>query len=139
MEIVSENDLKEVAAKMHDSEFSDADFNFNSDEKKFVLRTHAVTMQGRFFQTRAPTQSGKCFRLELSNVAKYKTNLEKLKFGKSIAGVFNYIKIRNKGKKLTLISQDLYIKLELTQLAGRFDEIQPPDSDKEASKTRLNK
>ena len=123
MEIISENDIKKVISKMHDSEFVDSDFSFNSDERKFILYTRDVALQGKFIQTRAPIQSGKCFRLELSNVARYKTNLEKLKSGKSITGVFNYIKVRDNGKKLTIISQDLRIELELTKLAGKFEEI----------------
>ena len=122
MEIISENDLKEINAKMHDSEFSEADFIFNSAEKKFVLRTHPVAMHGKFFQTRAAIQPDICFNLELLNVVKCKTNLDKLKSGKSIAGVFNFIKMRNNGKNLTIVSQDLRIELELSEFAGRFEE-----------------
>ena len=83
-------------------------------------------MQGKFFQTRTSIQSDKHFCLELLNVTKYNPiGLEKIKLGKGISGVFNYIKIQDHGKKLTIVSQDLRIELELTQLAGNFKEIQP--------------
>jgi hypothetical protein len=123
VEIKTIKDIKFVSDIMHDAEFGEGDFGFNSVDSKFFFNARAVTMQGCwFFQTRSPIQSGKGFHLELPNVIKYKTNLEQLKPGKSIAGVFNYIKIRKNGKKLTVISQDLHIELELSELAGSFQE-----------------
>ena len=124
MKIRCVEDIKSASNLMHDSEFTDADFSFDSIRKKFVLRTHPVFMQGKIVQKRAPMQPDKYFRLELSNVAKCKTNLKKLNFYKSIAGVFDYIKIQNNGNKLTIVSQDLRIELELTELSGRFEEVQ---------------
>lgn len=123
MRITSISDLKDVFAKMHDSEFTENDFKYNPDENKFILLTHIITMQGKIIQTRAPIQSGKRFRLELLNIVKYKSNLGQLIVGKSTFGVFDHVRIRDAGKKLTIISQDLRIELELDQLAGNFDEI----------------
>jgi hypothetical protein len=124
MEIKTIEDIKAVSNMMHDAEFEDSDFGFNSVESKFFLNASAVTMQGSFFQTRAPIQSGKHFSLELLNVKKYTPiNLEKVRAGKAIGGVFNYIKVEKRGMKLTIISQDLHIELELGDIAGTLEEI----------------
>ena len=125
MEIKSVKDVKLVSDIMHDSEFEGEDFGFNSAEKIFFLNSRAVTMKGGFFfQKRSPIQQGKRFHLEFWNVMKYNPiNLDKILAGKGIGGVFNYIKIRKQGKRLTIVSQDLRIELELSELKGRFDEI----------------
>jgi hypothetical protein len=125
-EINTVKDIKLVSAIMHDAQFRDEGFGFNPAEKKFYMNAQEITMQRKFWllYTRAPIQCGKLYHLELLNVVKYKSNLEKLIPGKSFAGVFNYIKIRKGGKKLTIISQDLRIELELAKLAGNFEEVQ---------------
>ena len=123
MQIKEKKDIKLVSAIMHDSEFCDKDFAFDSIENKFVLNARYVTMQGgRFLKTRSPIQKDICFHLEFWNVTKYDAiNLDRILEGRGMGGVFNYIKIRDRGRKLTLVSQDLRIVLELSEIRGTFD------------------
>jgi hypothetical protein len=122
VEIKTKQDIKIVSNQMHDSEFSDKDFVFDSAENKFILNTRYVTMQGgRFFETRSSIQKDIRFHLEFWNVIKYNPiNLDRILESRAIGGVFNYIKIRGGGKKLTLVSQDLRIVLELSEIGGTF-------------------
>ena len=125
MEIKTIKDIKSISGIMHDAEFSGGDFSFEPVTRKFFFNARAVTMQGRFFQTRAPIQSGKRFHLELCNVEEYTpVNLDKILAGKAFGGVLNYIKIRNNGRNLTIVSQDLRIELKLSKLEGLFEEIE---------------
>lgn len=126
MEIKTAQDVKIVSDTMHDSEFEGGDFDFNSAERKFFLNTHYVNMQGGFFfQRRSPVQERrKHFHLEFWNVVSCDDNLDKVCDRKGLCGVFNYIKIRKNGQKLTIISQDLHINLELSELEGRFEIIE---------------
>lgn len=110
MEIKCIKDVEVVAGEMHDSEFEEKDFGFDSEKKIFYLKSHS------------PEVSGKGFYLEFYNVEKYTPlNLNKIKEGKATGGVFNNIKIRNNGLGLTLISQDLKIILKLSKLEGKFE------------------
>ncbi len=122
MDIKSKQDIKIVSNRMHDSEFRGEDFVFDPIESKFTLNTRYVTMQGgRFFKTRSPIQKDIRFHLEFWNVIKCDPiNLNKIPEGRIVGGVFNYIKIRGSGKKLTLVSQDLPIVLELSEIGGTF-------------------
>jgi len=110
MKIKNIKDVKIAAGEMHDSEFEEKDFGFDSEKKIFYLRSHS------------PEVLGKEFYLEFYNVEKYvPLNLDKIKEGKAIGGVFNYIKIGNDGRDIMLISQDLKIKLKLNKLEGKFE------------------
>jgi len=111
MEIKCIKDIQVAAREMHDSEFEEKDFGFDSEKKLFYLNSHS------------PEVSRKKFYLEFYNVEKYiPLNLDKIKQGKAIGGVFNDIRIRNNGLHLTLISQDLRIILKLSKLEGRFEQ-----------------
>ncbi|MBI5024956.1 MAG: hypothetical protein HZC18_08200 [Candidatus Omnitrophica bacterium] len=110
MEIKSINDIKIVSGEMHDSEFKAEDFGFNSEEKIFFLKAHSVD------------NSSKEFYLQFYNVKQYSPiNLEKVNKGKATAGVFNNIKIRDKGLALEILSQDLRILLKLNKLDGKLE------------------
>lgn len=123
MQIKEKRDIKLVSAIMHDSEFCDKDFAFDSTENKFVLSARYVTMQGgRFLKRRSSVQKDICFHLEFWNVLKCTpSNSDEIPEGRIVGGVFNYIKIRDRGRKLTLVSQDLRIVLELSGIGGTFD------------------
>lgn len=110
MEIKNIEDLKIAAGEMHDSEFNEKDFEFNSERKVFFLNTFS------------PDPAGKKYLLELYNIDKYTPfNLDKIKKGKATGGVFNGIEIKNNGLDLIVVSQDLRIKLRLNKLAGKFE------------------
>ncbi|KPK34132.1 MAG: hypothetical protein AMJ65_18830 [Phycisphaerae bacterium SG8_4] len=122
MDIKSKQDIKIVSDRMHDSEFRDEDFIFDPIERKFTLNTRYVTMEGgRFLKTRSPIQKDIRFHLEFWNVIKCDPiDSNKIPEGRILGGAFNYIKIRGGGKKLTLVSQDLPVVLELSQIGGKF-------------------
>lgn len=109
MEIKSIKDIKLVRGEMHDSEFAEGDFGFDSESKVFHLKSHSPDSRQDFY-------------LEFHNVEMYDPrNLEKVRKGKATGGVFNTIKIRSKGLKLTLLSQDLHIVLRLSEIGGKFE------------------
>ena len=106
--IESVRDLQDVVAIMHDSEFNEKDYGFIPEKKMFFLESRAF-------------RSKEHFRLELYNIEEYKpVNEERIWQGKGIAGVFNYIRIRKHGLKLTLVSQDLRIVMVLSKLEGKL-------------------
>jgi len=109
MKIESVRDLKDVVAVMHDSEFNEKDYGFKPEKKMFFLESRAFRSQEHL-------------RLELYNIEEYRPakNEEKIWQGKGIAGVFNYIRIRKHGLKLTLVSQDLRIVMILSKLEGEL-------------------
>jgi len=108
---------------MHDSEFAEGDFGYHPAEKKFFLQTRIVCKQETILQNSIAVQHEKRFRLEIFNVKKYNpVNLFRIQKGQATGGVFNYIKVRDHGKRVTIVSQDLQIMLELTSLAGNFEE-----------------
>jgi len=95
---------------MHDSEFTDEDFGFDSKNETFFLRSYS---------SRTSDKERKEFYLEIYNVKKYTPlNLEKIRKGEAIGGVFNTIDVKSNGLKLTIISQDLKIVLRLRKLEG---------------------
>jgi hypothetical protein len=109
-EIKSIEDIRVVIGKMHDSEFTEEDFGFDSKNETFFLRTYS---------SKILRKERKEFYLEIYNVKKYTPlNLDKIKKGIAIGGVFNTIDIGNNGLKLTIISQDLNIVLRLRKLEG---------------------
>lgn len=110
MEIKCIEDVQRVADEMHDSEFQEKDFSFDSEKKTFHLKSYSADIPGKEFY------------LELHNVEIYEPrNLERIKKGKATGGVFNKIKIGNNGLKLTLISQDLNVVLSLIKIADKFE------------------
>ena len=126
MDILSVRDVKQVSGIIHDSEFGEGDFGYNAKDKIFTLTTNSPAFRRKFFlfETRSQDTSGEKFHLEFRNVVKYRPEgLTKIKAGKGTGGVFNYIRVRKKGQKLTLVSQDLSIELELSKLEGRFERI----------------
>lgn len=109
MEIKDIKDIKFAAGEMHDSEFKEKDFSFDSERKTFRLKSYSKELPGREFY------------LEFYNVEEYKPlNLDKVRENKATAGVFEDIKIGNNGLNLNIISQDLKIKLKLIKLEGEF-------------------
>lgn len=112
MRIKNIDDIKVVIGKMHDSEFTDQDFGFDQKKEIFFLRSHSSEI---LFKEK------KEFHLELYNVKEYNPlNLDKIRKGKALGGVFNYIKIKNNGLGLIIVSQDLKIVLRLSKLEGEF-------------------
>lgn len=111
MQINTVEDIKIVAGKMHDSEFTEENFNYDPQKKTFSLTTVY------------PELEGKKFSLKFFNVEFFKPiNLEKVKINKAIGGVFNDIQIKNNGLDLTILSQDLKINLKLDKLTGELIE-----------------
>ena len=109
MEIKSVKDIKLTAGYMHDSEFGVEDFGFDSEKKIFHLKSHSP-------------DTGEDFYLEFYNVEMYDPrNLDKVRKGKGLYGVFNTIKLRSKGLKLILLSQDLHIVLRLSEIGGKLE------------------
>ena len=49
MKIESVQDVKEIASKMHDSEFSEKDFGFDPDKKLFFLKSYSPFSQEEFY------------------------------------------------------------------------------------------
>ena len=110
MEINTIEDLRQVEGMLHDSEFREEDFGFNSDNKKFQLKSQSSD------------SPSKKFCLEIFNVVEYSSlNLEKVRQGKAVGGVFDYIKIADQGLALEIVSQDLKIRLRLSKLEGRLE------------------
>lgn len=110
IEIENIEDIRTIIAKMHDSEFTEEDFGFDSKNETFFLRSYS---------SKILSKESKEFYLEIYNVKKYiLLNLDKLRKGKALGGVFNTINIGNNGLKLSIISQDLNIVLLLTRLKG---------------------
>ncbi len=110
MNITNVNDLKTASGEMHDTEFKESDFGYDPERKVFVLRSYS------------PDIPGKQFRLEFYNVEKYQPiNLEEVRALKATAGVFDRIIMKKHGTELTLLSQDLQIRLWLSQLEGKFE------------------
>lgn len=108
MKIQSVKDVRDVSDAMHDSEFGDSDFGFEPRENTFFLKSYSPFLK-------------EFFSIKLYNVERYQTiNLEKIKEGKSVGGVFNYIKIKNNELELILFSQDLQIILKLSKIEGEF-------------------
>jgi hypothetical protein len=126
MDVSSVSDLKGVSVLMHDSEFGIEDFGYDSKNKQFHISTNVPVFERRllFLWKRVPNTISEKLYLELHNVEKYNPkNLDRIKAGKGLTGVFNFIRIRNNGRKLTLVAQDLCIELELSKLEGRFERI----------------
>jgi hypothetical protein len=110
MDIKSVDDIGVVADKMHDSEFCAEDFGFDSRKKFFYLKTHL------------PKNTVKKFILQICNVEKYDPiNLDKIQARKATGGVFNTIKIKDQGRVLEILSQDLKILLKLSKLEGSLE------------------
>ena len=108
MKIINVNDLQTVCGYMHDSIFREEDFGFDPQKKKFHLKSRCC-------------ETGREFYLELLNVETYNpVNLDKIIKEKATGGVFNTIRIKQKGLKLIILSQDLHIKLQLSKLTGEF-------------------
>jgi len=98
IEIKSIADIRAVIGKMHDSEFTEEDFGFDSKNETFFLRSYS---------SKTLSKERKEFYLEFYNVKKYTPlNLDKTKKYKAIGGVFNTIDIGHNGLKLSIISQD---------------------------------
>ena len=109
MKIEAKENLETAAGEMHDSEFGHKDFRFDVGRKVFLLETHSTEIPG------------KKFRLEIHNVEKYNPlNLGKVMEGEATAGVFNDIAMKDKGRKLVILSQDLQIELIITNLCAFF-------------------
>lgn len=110
IKIESAEDIRTVIDKMHASEFTEEDFGFDSKNETFFLRSYS---------SKVLSKERKEFYLEIYNVKKYNLlNLDEIKKGKALAGVFNTIDIGHKGLKLSIISQDLNIVLRLRELKG---------------------
>ena len=110
MQIESIEDIRTVIGKIHDSEFTEEDFGFDSKNKTFFLRSYS---------SKVLSKERKEFYLEIYNVKKYNLlNLDKTKKGKATGGVFNTIDIGHNGLKLSIISQDSNIVLRLSKLKG---------------------
>ncbi len=110
IEIKSIEDIKVIIGKMHDSEFTEEDFGFDSKNETFFLRSYS----SKFL-----SKERKEFYLEIYNVKKYTPlNSDKIKKGKATGGVFNTIDIGHNGLKISIISQDLNIVLRLSKLEG---------------------
>ncbi len=109
IEIKSIEDIRSVIDYMHDSEFGEDDFGFDSEKRTFHLKSHSPYTREDFY-------------LEFHNVETFDPkNLDKVRKGKATAGVFNTIKIRSKGLKLILLSQDLHIVLRLSEISGKLE------------------
>ncbi len=124
MDVLSVSDLREVSNLMHDSEFGEEDFGYDEKNKIFHINTEMPIFEKKFFclEKRVPGQINERFKFELHNIEKYNPrNLNKIRMGKGLGGVFNFIKIRDKGHKLTIVSQELHIDLELSKLEGVFE------------------
>jgi len=110
IKIESIEDIRTVIGKLHDSEFTEEDFGFDSKNETFFLRSYS---------SKVLSKERKEFYLEIYNVKKYNLlNLDKIKKGKATGGVFNTIDIGHNGLKLSIISQDLNIVLRLSKLKG---------------------
>lgn len=110
MDIKNIKDIKNVVGEMHDSEFEGSDLSFDSDNNIFYLKSYC------------PKDRNKIFNLEIYNVEKYNPiNLDKISEGKALGGVFNDILVGDNGLKLTLLSQDLKIVLNVNKLEGKFE------------------
>ncbi len=109
MRIETIADIKTVTEKMHDSEFSDKDFSFNPKKRIFLLKSVSSELPYKEF-------SLKFFDVE--NYEPY--GLEKVMAKRATAGVFDNIQIKESGRTLIIISQDLKIKLNLKELSGEF-------------------
>lgn len=110
MQIESIEDIRTVIGKMHDSEFEEEDFGFDSKNETFFLRSYS---------SKNLSKGSKEFYLEIYNVKKYTPlNLDKIRKSKAMGGVFNTIDIGHNGLKLSIISQDLNIVLRLSKLKG---------------------
>jgi hypothetical protein len=110
IQIESMEDIRTVIGKMHDSEFEEEDFGFDSKNETFFLRSYS---------SKVLSKERKEFYLEIYNVKKYNLlNLDKIKKDKATGGVFNTIDIGQTGLKLSIISQDLNIVLRLSKLKG---------------------
>ncbi len=106
--IQSVSNLKNVFSLMHDSEFAENDFNYDEEKHLFNISTVSSKMK---------------YSMELYNVIECKFfNLENITKGKATGGVFNYVKIENKGHDLMIVSQDLRISLRLASIRGKFKE-----------------
>ncbi len=101
-------DLKYSFSLMHDSEFTENDFNYDKEKHLFRINTVSSKMK---------------YSVELYNVVGCEFfNLDNITKGKATGGVFNYVKIENKGQNLIIISQDLRIGLNLASIEGEFKE-----------------
>jgi hypothetical protein len=112
MKIKIENieDIRTVIGEMHNSEFEEEGFGFDSKNETFFLRSYS---------SKNSSKESKEFYLEIYNVKKYNLlNIDKIKKGKATGGVFNTIDIGHTGLKLSIISQDLNIVLRLRKLEG---------------------
>jgi hypothetical protein len=110
IKIESIEDIGTIIGKLHDSEFTEEDFGFDSKNETFFLRSYSPKILSK---------ESKEFYLEIHNVKKYTPlNLDKIKKGKATGGVFNTIDIGHNGLKLSIISQDLNIVLRLSKLKG---------------------
>jgi hemerythrin superfamily protein len=108
IKIQTVSDLKNIFSLMHDSEFTENDFNFDEEKHLFQISTVSSKMK---------------YSIELYNVVGCKFfNLENITKGKATGGIFNYVKIENKGHNLMIISQDLRISLRLASIRGEFKE-----------------
>ena len=109
MEVKSIKDIILIEGYLHDSEFGGEDFGFDAESKIFHLKSYSK-------------EFGKEYYFEFHNVEMYDSrNLDKIRKGKATGGVFNMFKIRSKGRKLTILSQDLRIILRLSEIAGKFE------------------
>ncbi|MEJ2355873.1 MAG: hypothetical protein P8Y62_08255 [candidate division WOR-3 bacterium] len=110
IKIESTEDIRTVIDEMHDSEFEEEDFGFDSKNETFFLRSYS---------SKGLNKKRKEFYLEIYNIKKYNIlNLDKIKKGKATGGIFNTIDIGHTGLKLSIISQDLNIVLRLSKLKG---------------------
>ncbi len=128
MELLTIRDLKAVSNIMHDSEFGETDFGYDPKMKLFHITTTppVFTRKSVLVSTRSQNVSGMKYYLELHNVHRCTPKgLNKVRTYEGIGGVFNNIRVRKKGRELTILSQDITIELEVTELGGRFETIGP--------------
>lgn len=110
MQIRCRGDLERAVGEMHDSEFQERDFGVDVENKRFHIRSYSVEGQRREFL------------LELYNVEEYTPlNLERIRQGRAMGGVLDDIRVKEQGLDLTLVSQDLRIRLKLSKLEGKFE------------------
>jgi hypothetical protein len=110
IKIESAEDIRAVIGEMHDSEFEEGGFGYDSKNETFFLRSYS---------SKVLSKKRKEFYLEIYNVKKYNLlNVDKIKKGKVTGGVFNTIDIGHTGLKLSIISKDLNIVLRLSKLEG---------------------
>jgi hypothetical protein len=109
MEVKCIKDIIGIDGHLHDSELGGEDSRFDAESKIFHLKSYSK-------------EFGKEYYLEFRNVEKYDPlNLDKIRKGKATGGVFNMFKIRSKGRKLIILSQDLRIILRLSKISGKFE------------------